>query len=202
MQCDICGRETKVFLTEIEGAKLYVCSECNPSGNGKIVKAKKRYTGFSKKQFIPKFTMRKQVPFDLNNYELVDNFAELIRKTRVASKKTNEEFAKELFVTVSYLQKVEQGKLKPSSSLLLKLYERYGLLLVNKIPGKEVPDFSKPRFKNKAFKKHPFKPKLDNTKKYEKEEKFVGSKEIYSSENSNSDSFKLVEYNNKKKIVL
>jgi len=213
MQCDICGKETRVFLTDMEGAKLYVCSLCNPSGEGKIFRPRPQEgtrPQFFKKTFAPKFVMRKQEPFDLNNYDLVENYAEQIKNLREANKKTFEEFAKDLYVTASYLQKVEQDKLKPSAGLLLKLYEKYGLLLVNKIPGREAPELPKKKFEFKPrpkFEPRNFdKPRFERSKDSfagQKEEKFVGSKEIYAPEEQHRDQiYASVEHNNKKKIIL
>jgi uncharacterized protein (TIGR00270 family) len=216
MQCDICGKTTRVFLADMEGAKIYVCSACNPSGEGKIIRPRTEHNNnFVKKTYVPKFTMRKQEPFDLNNYDLIENYADQIKQLREANKKTFEEFAKDLYVTASYLQKVEQDKLKPSAGLLLKIYEKYGLLLINKKPGadaKELPqkrefhhrdvkrdgprkDF-KPRF-NKDFK-----PRERHNDFILREEKITTPKEIYAPEEQKGEAFESVSHNNKKKIIL
>ncbi len=199
MQCDICGKETRVFLTEVEGAKLYVCSVCNPSGTGRISRPKFNNERNFKK-FVPRVPTMKEDPFDLTNYDLVDNYLEKLKEIRESKKMTIEEFAKFLFVPDSYLQKVEQGKLKPSSSLLLKIYEKCSILLINK-----MPEINKP----KLFRKHkPFenRPRFENKRKFDKEEnkdepKYLGPKTIYQAE-SNEDMSKTVDHNNKKKIIL
>lgn len=220
MQCDICGKETKVFLTDMEGAKLYVCELCNPSGEGKISRPRPSYnnntgsrptnTNFKPKtSFVPQFKMRKQEPFDLSNYDLVENYAEQIKALREAKHKTFEEFAKDLFVTASYLQNVENDKLKPSAGLLLKLYEKYGLLLVNKIPGKEAPELPKKKFEFKP-RPHFEKKKFDKSKFERSKGNFAGEKEefvstpksVYVSENQQEQKYEPVSQNSKKKIIL
>lgn len=213
MQCDICGKTTRVFLTEMEGAKIYVCSLCNPSGQGKIIRPRNDKPNFIKRDYVPKFKMRKQEPFDLSNYDLVENYAEQIKNLREAQKKTYDEFSKDLYVTASYLQKIENDKLKPSAGMLLKLYERYGLLLVSKIPGKDVPEIPKRKFEFKP-RPHFEKRKFDN-KNINKSDRprsrdnfagekdnFRGSKEIYTSANSEEQKFEPVAQNAKKKIIL
>jgi len=212
MQCDICGKETRIFLTEMEGAKLYVCSLCNPSGQGKIARPQ-RTEGykphFKPRVNVPQFKMRKQEPFDLNNYDLVENYAEQIKAIREQNKKTFEEFAKDLFVTASYLQNVENDKLKPSAGLLLKLYEKYNLLLVVPKPGVDVSALPKKKFEFKP-KPHFEKKKFDKSKferskgnfAGEKEEYLATPKEVYVSENKQEQSYEPVSQNAKKKIIL
>ncbi|PIU21930.1 MAG: hypothetical protein COT14_03905 [Candidatus Diapherotrites archaeon CG08_land_8_20_14_0_20_30_16] len=210
MQCDICGKETRVFLTEMEGAKIYVCGLCNPSGDGKV--ARQQRTEFSsdfvRKTYVPKFAMRKQEPFDLNNYDLTENSSEQIRKLRESKNLNVEDFARTLYVTASYLLKVEQGKLKPSAALLLKLYEKYNLLLVNKIPGKEPEpkkDFPQRPTIERNLPERRFENKRFEPRKFEgqkKEEKFLGSKEIYAPEEQKCEGIETVNHNNKKKLIL
>jgi len=205
MQCDICGKETRVFLTEMEGAKLYVCIACNPKGEGKIERPKRDFNFKQKKPFV-RFSEQKQEPFDLSSYDLLEDYADQIKKLRESKNKTYDEFAKDLYVTSSYLQKVEQGKLKPSAGLLLKLYEKHNLLLVNKVPGKEFPkkekkEFRKPKpkFENRERRegqeKRDFKPR-------EKEMRLTEPKQIYAPEENKGESFESVSHNNKKKLVL
>jgi len=160
--------------------------------------------------------MRKQEPFDLNNYNLVENFGEQIRKLRESKNMTVEDFAKTLFVTSSYLLKVEQSKLKPSASLLLRLYEKYNLLLVEKSPDKKIDqkvilnasETSKTQFKEKDHKRNFAYSKFANQKSFNRnkgeqtEAKFVGVKEIYAPDAQSEQKVEPVNYNNKKKIIL
>jgi len=215
MQCDICGKTTRVFLTDMEGAKIYVCSLCNPSGEGKIIRPRIEHSNNFVRKPIPQFKMRKQEPFDLNNYDLVEDYAEQIKKLREANKKTYDEFAKDLYVTASYLQKVEQDKLKPSAGLLLKLYEKYNLLLINRkqgIEAKELPqkrDFHHKEFVKKEYPKKDFKQKFNKDFKQRerhndfilREEKLTTPKEIYAPEEQKGETFESVNHNNKKKII-
>mgnify|MGYP007068806367 CR=1 FL=1 len=93
MQCDICGKETSVFLAEMEGARIYVCRACNPKGEGRIARPQRTYTP---KKFNPKVVPRLpkdyQDPFDLTNYELVEDYTKKITALRDEKKLTIEDF--------------------------------------------------------------------------------------------------------------
>jgi len=49
MPCEICGKETRVQLTNIKGAKLYVCMDCNPTGDGVVKRVFEKYNNNSNK---------------------------------------------------------------------------------------------------------------------------------------------------------
>jgi uncharacterized protein (TIGR00270 family) len=205
MQCDICGKETSVFLTEMEGARIYVCRACNPKGEGRIARTPRTFT--PRPNFTPRTAPRLpkdyQDPFDLTNYELVEDYTKKIVALREEKKLTIEDFAKSVYIPVSYMQKVEQGKLKPSSRLLLKIYEKYGLLLIDKLPDMDKPIFRKHIVKKDfSERKNNFKRDFKNENNFERREKFEGSKVIYKPEESKEKELVTEEYNNKKKIVL
>lgn len=204
MQCDICGKETSVFLTEMEGARIYVCRACNPKGEGRIARPQRTFT--PKPNFTPRVTPRLpkdyQDPFDLTNYELVEDYTKKIVALREEKKLTIEDFAKSVYIPVSYMQKVEQGKLKPSSRLLLKIYEKYGLLLIDKLPDMDKPIFRKHIVKKDFSERKNFKRDFKSENNFERREKFEGSKVIYKPEESKEKELVTEEYNNKKKIVL
>ncbi len=206
MQCDICGKETGVFLTEMEGARIYVCRTCNPKGEGRIARTPrtdfKPRTNFAPRT-APRLPKDYQDPFDLTNYELVEDYTKKIIALREEKKLTIEDFAKSVYIPVSYMHKVEQGKLKPSSRLLLKIYEKYGLLLIDKMPEVAKPIFrkhaAKPDFRKEYGKKN-FRKDFNTNE--EKRERFEGSKVIYKPEDVKEKELVTEEYNNKKKIVL
>jgi putative transcription factor len=158
MQCDICGQNKRVLLTELEGARIYVCSDCNPSGKG-IVKREFKPNNFQNrstsptankvigyvpnaqhkepKHFFKKtFTNKpkKAGLFSKDDYDLVENYGDLVRKAREGKGLTIEDLAKNMKEQTSYLQKIEQGKLKPNDAVVFKIY---GFLGLNLIKGNE-----------------------------------------------------------------
>lgn len=216
MQCDICGKETRVFLADLEGAEIHVCSNCNPTGEGKkrIVYATPEATPQSKfsRLPIPTFRERKEEPFDLTNYEIVSNYAELIRQEREKRKLTIEDFAKQIYQQASYVQKVERGELKPNNNLLLKLFGKFGLVLVQRKgnnSSEKAEQSVRPKFRtnNNNFQKNNFNrnnfyPRTEFKKEFRKEaEKFepvVFKPEIETPPKEPE----TVEMNHKKKLIL
>lgn len=219
MQCDICGKETRVFLADLEGAEVHVCSNCNPTGEGKkrtVYNSPETKSKFGPQKFVrqqaPVFRERKEEPFDLTNYEIVQNYAELIKQEREKRKLTIEDFARELRTQSSFSHSVEQGKLKPNNNLLLKLFEKFGLVLVQKKENtiNEKPErFVRPPlkqnnnndFQKNNFNRNNFYPRTEFKREFRKEEKFepvVFKPEIETPQKE----LEAVEMNHKKKLVL
>jgi len=197
MSCDICGSNKKAYLTEIEGARLYVCDMCNPTRAGRIRIERKVFTprprpNFTrtnpigqnkgvenkekrdfrpKKRFVKSFAPKRYKSFELNDYDLVENYGDVLKKAREEKKITIDDLAKNIREPVSFLIKIEQGKLKPNDKMLLKLYDYLGVNLVKSIDG-------------------------------EFEESAQDSKEQEEAENKIVEEFTSVTHNNKKKIVL
>ena len=144
MPCEICGRENvKVYLTNIDGAKLWVCSDCNPSGEGrikferkkKIIKTKPDIKKDIKKEFKQrkkhkKHNYHRKSFFEMEDYDLIENYGNVLKKAREDKKLTLEEFAKKIKESASYLQKIEHNRLKPNDRVLLKIYDFLGINLL------------------------------------------------------------------------
>lgn len=146
MSCDICGQDKRTMLTDIENAKIYVCQDCNPSGQG-VVKKTPTYNNTRPKvqnnNFRPsqnyqkkkmpsnfKYGQRKPKLFDSQDYEFVDNYGEVIRKAREQKGLTLTELANNLKEQESYIHKIEQGKLKPNDAVIFKLFNFLGVNLI------------------------------------------------------------------------
>ena len=151
MPCDICGKETRVQFTNIEGARLYVCRDCNPTGEGIIERKrqdfrkvnrpfrkpmslleKKKIDDEKKSTFTqrkPQRNYRKFKQFD-SDLKLVENYNQVFRKAREDKNLSMEDLAKKMRESESFLHKIEQGKLKPNDRVLLKIYDFLGVTLV------------------------------------------------------------------------
>jgi|GEM_PF-3369578 len=147
MQCDICGRQVRAYLTNMEGATLYVCDECNPSKEGRVKREFKDFRKFDKKpvdksqtslprlidrlnqkqKFFNKrpktFAPRRYSGFQADDYDLIDNYGEVLRKAREEKGIKLEDFAKQIKEQASFLLKIEQGKLKPNDRIILKVHD-------------------------------------------------------------------------------
>ncbi len=113
MQCEICGREGKLFRVRVEGVLLNVCENC--AKFGKIVKEKKRREGERV------FEMNPELP-------------KILRRLR--GKKKQEEFAREVNIPVSLLRKWELGDLVMDIKNAKKLEKRFG---IKALVEKEIP---------------------------------------------------------------
>lgn len=193
MSCDICGSNKRAFLTELEGARVYVCEQCNPSKDGRVKFEKKVFTPRPKmqskpntekkefkprKRFVKSFAPTRYKSFELADYDLVENYGGVLRKAREDKNITIEDMATKIREQPSYLIKIEQGKLKPNDKILLKLYDFLGVNLVR-----------------------PTEQELADAVELANSDTNVEQK-LRSAEAKPDDLFTSVTYNNKRKIVL
>jgi putative transcription factor len=113
MQCDLCGSEEELFLTEIEGTKLNVCKNCSRYGTI-LKKEKKRIKQEPKKQ-----------NFELDDSETIQTFVpdfdKIIKQKRESMGLKQKEFARMIAEKESVIHKLESGSLEPSIDLARKL---------------------------------------------------------------------------------
>ncbi|MAG08060.1 TIGR00270 family protein [Candidatus Woesearchaeota archaeon] len=129
IQCDLCGKETNLFLADIEGTELNVCSNC--SKFGRVIKEIRA----EEKEKKPK-EEKNQITEEPEIIDsIVADYAEIIRKKREQLGLKQEDFAKKISEKESTVHHLEIGKLEPSIELARKL-ER--LLKINLIETIEV----------------------------------------------------------------
>ena len=112
--CDICGKKSEnLYETNIEGSVLFACSSCasiagkNITGN--LKKTKQEY--------------------------LVENYSDLIKKSREKSGMSLKEFALSINEKYGLLKNIESGKMKPDTRLCKKLEKSLKIkLLCNSVP--------------------------------------------------------------------
>ncbi|MEM0369659.1 MAG: multiprotein bridging factor aMBF1 [Pyrobaculum sp.] len=124
MFCEICGKpiEGEPIPVEVDKAVLYVCRSCAAR--------------YGKKQ--PPMPQRRQQPqprprppptravYDL---EIVENFGELIKKSRENLGLSREALAAMIGVKETVLRRIESGQLQPDVSLARKLEKILGIKL-------------------------------------------------------------------------
>ncbi len=113
MLCDMCGKESDLFLAEIEGTQLQVCRAC--AAFGKVVRRLQEYT---RKQLPP------QAKADEKEERIIPGFSLLVKQKREALGLSQEDFAKKLNEKVSLIHHIETGKVEPSLPLAGKI-ERF-----------------------------------------------------------------------------
>ena len=129
--CDMCGREDRLVLVELEGSQLNVCSNCGKHG--------KRVGAPAVKKGIRNFKPRKIEKVEIEE-EVVVDFAVKLRKAREKRGLKQKEFADLLNEKESLLQKWEAGSLIPKINVAKKLERMLGMNFVIQIKdAKEAP---------------------------------------------------------------
>ena len=100
--CEMCGKDSKLTLADVEGVELSVCPNCVKYGTVQ----KRAITNRFKKNFQ---SHKKNIP----DLKITATFSSLIKAEREKRKLTQEDFAKFLNEKESVLHKWENGSLKP-----------------------------------------------------------------------------------------
>lgn len=120
----MCGKEADLVLVSVEGVEMNLCSGCSKFG---VIKK-----GFFQSDQKPSSKIRKDEP----EFNLVANFASLIKSSREKKNLNQEDFAKFLNERVSFVAKWESGKLRPSVDTARRLERLLGLKLVEGVTEK------------------------------------------------------------------
>ena len=120
--CEICGTPIKDYAERVivEGNLLTVCRTCSKRGkpSNERKNNEKRVSAGPKRIVSPyKITLS-------DSTILINNFSEVIRKSRMKQGLTHEQLGFLIKERASLLQKIESGSLKPDEKLTKKL-ERY-----------------------------------------------------------------------------
>ena len=120
--CEICGIQINdnPIRVYVEGNVLRVCRTCSKRGkpSNELQKNQIRVSAKPKKIAMPN-----KITFH-DSTILVDNFSEVIRKSRMKQGLTHEQLGLIIKERASLLRKIESGSLKPDDELAKKL-ERY-----------------------------------------------------------------------------
>jgi putative transcription factor len=123
MMCEMCGKDTSLVRATIEGTTLNVCEKCAKFGN-----------------IAPGFNINKQDNKELKIkiepqivYEIVDDYALLIKTAREQLGLKQEELASRLSEKVSEMHNIESGKLKPSFKVAVKIEKALGIKLIEQV---------------------------------------------------------------------
>lgn len=122
MICDTCGKDTKLFLTSIEGSNLNVCESCSRYG-------KKIRPVYEKKTVQDTQEIIEDIQKPLLIEMIVPDFSKIIKQTREKLNYTQEQFAKLLNEKTSLIQSIENNK-KPSISLAKKIENKFKITLI------------------------------------------------------------------------
>lgn len=125
MQCEICGKYIdKGKRVRVEGSTIITCEEC--SRYGEVVGVASSY---EVKKPAPIVGDRKEASFEVKEDELIDDYSEIIRKTRECRGMTQEELAKSVNEPASLVHRIETGRIEPSLQIARKLEKKLGIRL-------------------------------------------------------------------------
>jgi putative transcription factor len=137
LRCEVCGREIygQPYYRIIEGGRMTVCSSCAQFGS-KDWDPKKPQATTVKRRTVTRSRPRRRSEIEVAEaFELVDNYGELIRKTRQRKGISVEDFAKKIGEKESVIKKLEKGQLNPSISLVRKVQRELGIKLTDETPA-------------------------------------------------------------------
>ncbi|HMK16016.1 MAG TPA: multiprotein bridging factor aMBF1 [Methanomicrobiales archaeon] len=141
MQCELCGGEIRGAprVVHIEGAELRVCVPCSKYGTE--VQRPRASTGAPaappRRAGAPPAPQpvqrRRRDLFDRMEGELAEDYADRIRRARVAKGWTEKQLALEIMERELLIKKVERGDLVPEEELRKKLEEVLGISLLESV---------------------------------------------------------------------
>lgn len=123
----MCGKESDLLKTKVEGTILNVCEKCSKHGS---VIAKVEDLAGVKDVVRPKFSRDEEI-----SESIVSNFSSLVKNKREQMNLKQEDFAKEINEKVSVIHHIENGTLEPSIKLAKKLEKFLHIKLI------EMDDF-------------------------------------------------------------
>ena len=136
MNCEICGRDSEVLYIVIYlGARTYACPDCVDKQGLTVIKklgervkqgVEPRRHQFPRRRAAPRI---KPAP----DFELVEDYGLVVKRRREELGLTQEDLARKLKVKLSYIKKVEAGRIVPEYSLVVKLEKILGVKLIETV---------------------------------------------------------------------
>ncbi|CCC82552.1 multiprotein bridging factor aMBF1 [Thermoproteus tenax] len=131
--CDICGApiDGEPYVIKLDNAVLHVCERCARSYGGtvKVESPPKRLVQPQQRRI----TKRGAEP----RYEVVEEYAEVIKRARESLGLSREALASYIGVKESVLKRIESGQLMPDIELARKLEKALGVKLLEPVQQAE-----------------------------------------------------------------
>ena len=143
LTCDVCGApiEGEPVIVEIDGAVLTLCQRCarkytNVKGV-RVIKGPSQVQAVQQPMTVVRYESRRGVTYrvsrprvNVDRYEVVENYAELIKEARESLGMSRDVLAKVIGVKESVLKRIEDGQLIPDVELARKLEKALGISLL------------------------------------------------------------------------
>jgi putative transcription factor len=138
MICEMCGKEAgETKPTHIEGIQLRLCKECQKFGDKKGSVSKESPTKIviaSRLEQRERRMRTRDVYQEEESWELVDDYADRVRKGREGKGWKQEDLAAKINEKHNVISRVESGSLKPTDDLVRKLEKALVIVLMEKVP--------------------------------------------------------------------
>lgn len=143
LTCDVCGApiDGEPVIVEIDGAVLTLCQRCARKYVGtkgvKVIRGPSQVSTGSQGITAVRYETRRGTTYrvskpriNVDKYEVVENYAELIREARESLGMSRDVLARVLGVKDSILKRIEDGQLIPDIELARKLEKVLGISLL------------------------------------------------------------------------
>jgi putative transcription factor len=126
MNCEICGREISgdPLVVRIEGSRVNTCRACARLGE--------RISGMSGKQ-VRGTTRRKPSVKAEKIVEVVDDYANLVRKNREKKGITQDQLGAKINEKGSVISRIESGHMEPDLKVAKKLERFFSITLLEEL---------------------------------------------------------------------
>ena len=124
----MCGKETGLFKTLIEGSEVDVCESC--SGFGEVIKEANEDNLFFEKRKATNISGKKI-------FYILENCSKLIKENRERLGLKQEQLAKKLSLKESIIHKIESGNIEPDMDLAKKFEKFFGIQLIDSYEEKK-----------------------------------------------------------------
>lgn len=150
--CEMCGRPIEKRLSKIvyiEGAKLVLCPACYAKVGRRSINAEiKEYAPSLRRRLTPQSgvsvarkaspKLKRNVSAELDNYEVVPDFAERVRSAREKLGWSQRTLAEAVREGENVIKRIESGRLVPSIDLAKRLEKVLGIRLLEPVVDSEA----------------------------------------------------------------
>lgn len=127
MNCDMCGKETRLFKTDIEGSILSLCKECSRFGKVVSIIEEERKEKKIKDILQSKVEEPKEEEAVLT---IVSDYGGIIKRKREQLGLNQEDFAKKINEKQALIHKIEINQFEPPISLARKIENFLNIKLI------------------------------------------------------------------------
>lgn len=132
----MCGKETELFLTDIEDTQMNLCGKC--SKFGKTIKKIKTYEEIKQEEKAKKTEENIINTKETETIQIINpEYAQMIKNAREKLKLKQKEFAKKIKEKESVIHQIETGSFEPNIHLARKLENFLKITLIEEYEEKK-----------------------------------------------------------------